>query len=126
MKILYLLMPIIYSDKIIKNIYIPSCRNCVHYKPYHSTSDFISTFNKCHKFPNKNIITNKIYYDSTFTVRNDENKCGNEGKYFEQNKNIQFKIFTHKIISIIPSVLLVSLIILTFIINIYCFTSLLI
>jgi hypothetical protein len=59
MKTLYLLVVIVNSEQIIKNINIPSCRNCVHYKPSYSTSDFTASFNTCDKFGDKNIITNK-------------------------------------------------------------------
>ena len=95
MKILYLLFIFVNSEKIIKNINIPACKNCIHYKPSYFTTDFTETFNKCDKFGNKNIITNEISYDFADMCRNDENKCGYEGKYFEQEKNIKLKIFTH-------------------------------
>jgi len=115
----YLLFALVNSEKIIKNINIPSCRNCIHYKPSYYTTDFTESYNKCDHFGNKNIITNEISYDFAETCRNDENKCGNEGKYFEQEKNIELKIFTHQIISRIPNILLVSTIVLSIIANIY-------
>jgi hypothetical protein len=118
MKILYL-YTLVSSEKIIKNINIPSCRNCVHYKPSYSTTDFTGSFNKCHKFGNKNIITNKISYDYADMCRNNENKCGNEGKYFEEEKNVELKIFTHQIISNIPNILLLSITVLSVIRIIY-------
>ena len=107
MKILYL-YTLVSSEKIIKNINIPSCRNCVHYKPSYSTTDFTGSFNKCHKFGDKNIITNKISYDYADMCRNNENKCGNEGKYFELEKNVEFKIFMHQIIKNLPNILIIS------------------
>ena len=119
MKILYLLLAIINSEKIIKNINIPSCRNCIHYKPSYSSTDFSASYNHCNKFGSKNIITNKISYDFADMCRNDENKCGHEGKYFELEENIELKIFTHQIISTIPNILLVSVIILYLIAIIY-------
>ena len=118
MKILYLLFSIINSEKIIKNINIPSCRNCIHYKPSYYTTDFTASYNKCDKFGDKNIITNKISNDYADICRNDENKCGYDGKYFEPEKNIELKIFTHQTISRIPSILAVSITILYFIANI--------
>ena len=113
MKILYLLFTIINAEKIIKNINIPSCKNCIHYKPSYSTTDFTASYNSCNKFGRKDIITNKISYDLAFMCRNDENKCGRQGKYFEVEKNIKLKIFTHQIISRIPGILLVSVVILS-------------
>ena len=119
MKILYLLFSIINSEKIIKNINIPSCRNCIHYKPSYYTTDFTASYNKCDKFGDKNIITNKISYNYADMCRKDEKMCGYEGKYFELEKNIELKILTHQTISRIPSILAVSLIVLNIIINIY-------
>ena len=118
MKILYLLFIFVNSEKIIKNINIPSCRNCIHYKPSYSSTDFTASYNNCNKFGDKNIITNKISYDFADMCRKDENKCGHEGKYFELEKNIELKIVMHQIISRIPSILLVSLIVLSVIANV--------
>ena len=119
MKILYLLFIIVNSEKIIKNINIPSCRNCIHYKPSYFSNEFSASFNKCDKFGEKNIITNEITYDYADTCRRDEDKCGDEGKYFELEKNIELKIFIHQIISIIPSIILVSITVLSIIANFY-------
>lgn len=55
----------------------------------------------------KNIITNKISYNYADMCITNENKCGNEGTYFEQEKNIELKIFTHQIISRVPNILMV-------------------
>jgi len=98
MKILYLLFTIINSEKIIKNINIPSCRDCIHHKPSYYNTEFILPYNNCNKFGKKDIITNKISYDYIDNCRNDESKCGHEGKYFEEEKNIKLKIFIHQII----------------------------
>jgi hypothetical protein len=118
MKLLYL-FTLVSSEKIIKNINIPSCRNCVHYKPSYYTTDFTASSNTCDKFGVKNIITNKISYDYADMCRNNENKCGNEGKYFEKEKNVELKIFTHQIISSIPNILLLSITVLSVIRIIY-------
>jgi hypothetical protein len=119
MKILYLLFAIINSEKIIKNINIPSCRNCIHYKPSYYTTDFTASYNKCDKFGDKDIITNKISYDYVDSCRRDEQKCGYDGKYFELEKNIELKIFTHQLISNMSSILAVSVIVLYIIAEIY-------
>ena len=119
MKILYLLFTIINSEKIIKNINIPSCRSCIHYKPSYSSTDFTSSYNKCDKFGEKNIVTNEISYDFAESCRYNENKCGHEGKYFELEKNIELKIFNHQIKSRIPGILFVFIILLNIIANIY-------
>lgn len=114
---IFLLFAIVNSEKIIKNINIPSCKNCIHYKPSYYTKDFTESYNKCDKFGIKNIISDKISYDYADLCRNDEKKCGFEGKYFEQEKNIELKIFTHQLISRIPSILLVSIFILSIIVK---------
>jgi hypothetical protein len=77
-----LLFSVVNCEKFIKNINIPSCRNCIHYKPEIYT-DFDSTLNKCEKFGEKNIINGEIRLDFADSCRNDETKCGHSGKYFE-------------------------------------------
>ena len=85
------------SEKIIKNINIPSCRNCIHYKPSIHDNDFTSSFVKCEKFGDKDIITDKITYKYADLSRNDESLCGKEGKYFEAEKNIDIKVLKHSL-----------------------------
>jgi hypothetical protein len=102
MKLSFLSLSLIKCDKIIENINLPSCKNCIYYKPNVLRNDFTSTFNKCEKFGKKDIITDIIRYNFADFCRNDESMCGNEGKYFEEEKNIKFKIFKYKIISSLP------------------------
>lgn len=61
----------------IKNIHFPACNNCIHY----TQKDSIK---KCMMFGEKDIVSNKIYYDSPEWCRRSEDKCGVEGKYFEE------------------------------------------
>lgn len=96
-----LLMLCLIDAKIIKNIDIPSCRNCLHYKPS-CHNDYSSTLNKCSYFGKKNILTDEISYDYADFCRNDENKCGLNGKYFEEENNVELKIFTHNFKNKIP------------------------
>lgn len=103
MKCIYLLFPLIQACKIIKNSNIPACRNCIHYKPSYYSTDYTSTFNECTKFAEKNIITDKIKYFDAVSCRYDESKCGSEGKYFEEDENVQLKVFAHGIITAIPN-----------------------
>ena len=93
------------SEKIIKNIHLPSCKNCKFYKPSYFNGDFASYSNKCVKFGEKNIFTDEITYDYASISRNNENKCGEEGKYFEPERNIDLKIFKHKMITSLPNTL---------------------
>jgi len=110
MRLKYLFLSMVPSDKIIKNIELPSCKNCIYYKPNILHNDFTSTFNKCEKFGEKNIITDIVTYNFADFCRNDETKCGKEGKYFEKEKNIKFKVFRYKIISNLPFSLPIMLI----------------
>jgi len=86
---------------IIKNNNLPSCRNCIHFKPAYY-NEFGSSLNTCTKFGEKDIITNEIKYDFVDFTRKDKDKCGLEGKYFEQEPNIELKIFKHYLIKNLP------------------------
>ena len=96
-KYLFLLFPITTNcEKIIRNINIPSCKKCIHYKPTTYNFDFTSTYNRCEKFGEKDIINDKIKYDFAELCRSNESQCGKEGKYFEEEENLDLKIFMHK------------------------------
>jgi hypothetical protein len=112
MKIRYLLLASANCNKIIQNINIPACRNCIHYIPPTYTN-FESTLSKCGKYGNKNIITDEITYDFASSCRNDEKKCGIEGKDFEEEENIQLKIINHSLQQNALYVLLFSAVILS-------------
>ena len=87
------------DNKNIKNIHIPSCKSCVHYKPSFIYRDFTHPYNECHKFGEKDIITDKITYSIAENSRNDETKCGKGGIHFEEEPNIHFKILKHAVIT---------------------------
>ena len=118
MKFLYLFFCLVNSNKIIKNLDIPSCRNCKYFKPSIYNNDFTSSISKCEKFGNKDIINNKITYDYVDECRNNELKCGINGKYYEEEKNIDLKILKFNIISNLPYLLLVISVILSTILQI--------
>jgi hypothetical protein len=67
---------------------------------------------KCKKFGEKDIITDEITYDYADSCRKYENKCGNEGKYFEQDPDVDMKILKHTIVSNLPISASVSLMVL--------------
>ena len=89
------------QTQIIKNIELPSCRNCIYYKPY-SLGEYTSDLSKCEKFGTKNILTDKITHDYADLCRRDEDKCGKKGKYFEEEVNMDLKITKHKIVQYSP------------------------
>jgi len=109
MKMNYILLSMIRRENIIKNNHLPSCKNCVYFKPNMYDTDFASTLNICEKFGEKDIITDKISYDFAVCCREDENKCGIHGNYFEEEKNIKIKVLFHKIISNLPYILPITI-----------------
>jgi len=91
----YLLFSILFhktdsiKPKLIKNIDIPSCKNCIHFEPSLYNIDSLS---RCNKFGEKNIITDEINHDFANSCRADEKKCGLEGKSFEKETDINLRI----------------------------------
>jgi hypothetical protein len=121
MKLSYLLLCAIKTpntDKIIKNFHFPSCKNCVFYKPDPNTVNFISTLSKCEKFGEKNIVSDEITYDYADICRRDESKCGKEGVFFEEEKNVEIKVFKHKLIVNLPYSLPIFLLVINLIIKV--------
>jgi hypothetical protein len=114
MKLLYLLLTLVNCEKFIRNANIPSCKNCIYFKPNVYNTDFTSSSSECTKFGNKDILTDKISFDYADRCRSDKTKCGEEGKYFEAEKNINLKIFKHKFVSNIPNNVFTITILLTF------------
>ena len=113
MKILKLLFLFtsVNCNKIIKNENIQSCRNCVHFKPSLKVlDDDFSSFGKCDKFGSKDIISGKITDYYADYCRNNEDKCGHDGKYWEIEKNLDLKILKHKIYSNWPLILVVEIV----------------
>jgi hypothetical protein len=89
-----------HSEKIIKNINIHPCRNCIFFKPY--DNDFTSSLSRCEKFGDKNIVSGEITYEYADVCRKNEDKCGTDGKYFEEDKQIEEKIFKNNVMRQIP------------------------
>lgn len=86
---------------IIKNSNVPSCINCVHYKPP-LYAEFSSDLSQCKHFGTKNIRTDKIQYDYVSVCRSDEEKCGLKGKYFEEEPTPGLKVFLHNFMNFLP------------------------
>ena len=96
-----LLLPLANCTKLITHINIPACRNCIYYKPNSDmfNNDFTGPNSCCEKFGVKDIITDKIMYNTADWCRRHDNLCGTDGKYFEKEPNIDNKIMVHKISS---------------------------
>ena len=105
MRYLYLFFVFVNSEKFIKNIDVNPCRNCIYYNQ-HSNIEL----SKCKKFGEKNIISNEIKYDYAEGCRNDELKCGKEGKYFEEDQYAPVKILQNKISNNIPIIISISIV----------------
>jgi hypothetical protein len=106
MKLQFLLLSLVNSNKnmnkIINKSEYPLCKNCIYYKPTNYNTDFTSFSNKCTKFGEQNIVTGEINYNSADYIRNSQDKCGIEGKFYEEEPNINGKIIKHFIISHLP------------------------
>jgi hypothetical protein len=113
MKIIYLLLSLVNCEKIIRNLNIPACKNCIFYQPSQYNT-FSSNLNKCVKFGDKDITTDEISYDFVEFCRKDETKCGFEGKFFKKEQNINMKIAKHKILRATPYLLLFFFIFITY------------
>jgi len=90
MKFTFLFFVIANADRIIKNIHLPSCKNCIYYQPKYLNSEF-SSMNKCEKFGEKDIVNGMINYEYANSCRKNESKCGKEGKYYEEDTNFIMK-----------------------------------
>lgn len=98
---LFFMFSLVNSDKFIKNINIPSCKTCIHYKPYSYNGDY-STLSRCEKFGEKDIITDEIKYDYADSCRKDESKCGHIGKFHEKDENAGLKYIYYAILANLP------------------------
>jgi hypothetical protein len=86
-----------FSIPIIKNLKNPNCITCKYFNP-----SIIGT-PTCKLFGSKDLRTNKIYYENINVCRQEEDKCGIEGNFFEEEIN-PLKIIwnSYKFLSIIP------------------------
>ena len=87
--------PLFSSNKIIHNLHVPVCINCIHYIPCKSRYTFGTDLSQCAKFGEKDIITNEINYAYTKWCRKDIDRCSLEGKYWEEEPNLQLKKWKH-------------------------------
>jgi hypothetical protein len=107
------------SEKIIQNLNFPACKNCIHYRPPIYTNDFTSSLSECGYFGKKNVVSDEIKYEYADLCRYDETKCGIEGKYFEDEENIQFKIWKHGLFMNSPTLTLLMIILTPMILTLF-------
>lgn len=96
--LLYFLISFARCEQTIRSMNIPSCKNCIHFKPNIIDDDYSSFTGRCRKFGEKDITTNKINYDFANYCRIDETKCGEKGKYYEKDNYVEIKILKHNLI----------------------------
>ena len=99
MKFTFLFFFVANADRIIKNINLPSCRNCIYYQSKNLNPDF-SSLNKCEKFGEKDIVNGMIKYEYANSCRENDSKCGKEGKYY-----VEDTIFFMKRLKLVKNVL---------------------
>lgn len=101
------------SDKLIRNIDFPSCRNCRFYQVSKFSNNFTDRYNRCTKFGEKDVVTDKIDYDFADSCRKYDDKCGKEGRYFEKEPRMFLKILKHKALRPVNLLWVVSIMYLT-------------
>ena len=88
----------------IKNSQAPICQNCIHYRP----NLFSPSLSRCSQFGTKDLTTGEITYEYADLSRMAEDKCGIEGRYYNESlliiQALQFA-FIHNL----PNKLLVAL-----------------
>lgn len=88
----------------IKNYQVPICQNCIHYRP----NLFMPSLSKCSQFGTKDIVTGEIKYDYADLSRMSEDKCGLEGKQFNETSLI-VKVLQYAFINELPTKSLIAL-----------------
>jgi len=81
------------GDICIENMEFPTCRSCKYYLP--GNLHFDGDFSRCNKFGKKDIITGEIDYRYTDICRMDETKCGQKGRYYILEPNLEWKIWKY-------------------------------
>jgi hypothetical protein len=88
----------------IKNYRTPVCQDCIHYRP----NPFSPSLSKCSQFGTKNVITGEITYDYADLSRDNSEKCGLEGKYFNET-SLTMKAIQYIFINELPIKFLIAL-----------------
>ena len=89
-----------------------SCKKCIYFRPDLLIGDY--NYGKCTRFGTIDMITNKINYEYIDICRNNENKCGKSGNYYEMDKNADMKLFLYSLLRIIPNVSIIPWIIIIY------------
>ncbi len=84
------------QDAFIRNLDKPPCIKCKHYLP-DPNDRFESSGAKCKMFGGKDIHTGTVLYDEAVSVRRDDVRCSDQGKYFEGERHLYLKQLEHMI-----------------------------
>ena len=79
------------NREFIINAAVPACRNCKFLKPA-SVFDLNYNFEKCTKFGIKDMVIGNIVYDYADSCRNQDDKCGKKGIFFEPKEKSVYNI----------------------------------
>lgn len=74
----------------ITNVNVPVCHKCANYipkYPYVPVNDLGRILGKCKKYGEMDVVSGEITYHYADLSRNNEKKCGIEGKYYEAISN---------------------------------------
>ena len=63
----------------------PICKKCVHFRPNLADVQYACAFSKCAKFGNKGLVSGKMHYDYADMCRNNEKKCGQDGREYKED-----------------------------------------
>jgi hypothetical protein len=74
------------KNQFIKNVELPVCKTCVHFKPY-DANELNYNLGTCGKFGNKDIVSGEIKYVFAKSCRIDDDQCGKNGTHFESKNN---------------------------------------
>jgi hypothetical protein len=72
-------------NQFITDVHKRTCAECVFYVSPKWSNGYVS---RCTKFGKKDVITGKIDFDMADLCRLNKNKCGENGRYFEQYRGI--------------------------------------
>jgi hypothetical protein len=90
MRLCKLLFTILHSQKGTRT---PSCASCAFYQPSTSDGEFESISGQCTKFQ---------IHDYAESFRLNESRCGAEGRFFQEERNLPLKVIQHKIVTTMP------------------------
>lgn len=68
---------------------MPACKNCKHFDSNINLFDD-RKYGICKLYGNKDLITNKISYNSALSARENNDICGIQGKNYEEVPNVLF------------------------------------